>query len=476
MTRCYLLPALVFTSLLAGCPAESVDPDDDDLAADDDDDAVGPLDSYEVFNGDGESTISYAGQTFRQVLITSLNDRIGGMTTRIDEGWSPDAAAVIAECDRYLRYTDDWAGNDHGVSAVPAPVQATLGDFGSSANLIDKLAGQDADGQHKVWTDLGIVGWTDNPAPLALLDGWVADLGALAEDRVNGAPALDPDGAPVAAVYLDDQGRDLQQLIQKFLLVGIAFSQGADDYLDDDFENKGLLSDHSAPADGVTHTALEHAWDEGFGYFGAARDYVDYSDAQIADGVERDTNGDDAIDIAREMNHGFSVNAGKRDNFTGAGTDFTGDAWTGFLSGRALLAETVGTAAASPGGARFEELQGHRDLALTAWEATIAATVVHYINEVLQDMNAAEYDYTNHAKHWSELKGFSLGLQFNRRSPLGVPEFAAVHSMIRDAPPLPGDMDWDAYPGDLVDARTILGLAYGFDSETLGDAAGVGGW
>ena len=36
---------------------------------------------------------------------------------------------------------------------------------------------------------------------------------------------------------------------------------------------------------------------------------------------------------------------------------------------------------------QIAELQVYRDQAVGAWEKAISATVVHYINDVLQDMN-----------------------------------------------------------------------------------------
>ena len=68
----------------------------------------------------------------------------------------------------------------------------------------------------------------------------------------------------------------------------VGFSQGADDYLDDDTEGKGLLADHTAADEGKPYTALEHAWDEGFGYFGGARNYLLYTDEEIAGEGGRD--------------------------------------------------------------------------------------------------------------------------------------------------------------------------------------------
>ena len=56
----------------------------------------------------------------------------------------------------------------------------------------------------------------------------LADNAAVAQSgqRTN---VLDQD---ITKVYLTDNGVDLKQMIQKVLLMTVAFSQGADDYLD----------------------------------------------------------------------------------------------------------------------------------------------------------------------------------------------------------------------------------------------------
>ena len=416
--------------------------------------------------------MSYGGQVFRHVLVGSLKDRMGGMTDRITGGWTPAVGEVTGELDRYFRYTDTWATNDHGLSTTPAPDQTTLGDFGSTKDLKGKIAGEDADGQHVDWNTAGVVGWGSGLSPLALVDDWFATVDALAQSWVDGTPPQ-VDGTDVSKVFLDDQGRDYQQLIQKFLLGAVGFSQAADDYLDDDFPGKGLLSDHTARVDGKPYTALEHSWDEAWGYFGAARDYAAYSDDDIKNGVNIDTDNSGGIDISREMNQGHSVNAGKRDRLAAANMDLTADAWTGFTEGRALLAATAGSALTVE---QQAELTGYRDMAIGAWEKAIAATVVHYINDVLQDMNAAEYVYANHAKHWGELKGFALSLQFNRTSKVSDADFGTLQTLIGEGPALPGDAGFDAYKDDLRSARTILGTSYEFPAEAMGDDDGEGGF
>ncbi len=258
----------------------------------------------------------------------------------------------------------------------------------------------------------------------------------------------------------------------------MAFSQGTDDYLDDDLAEKGLQSDHTVAVDGEAYTSLEHSWDEAFGYFGAAASYPDWTDDQIADTPGRDVNGDGAVDLLTEMNWGHSVNAAKRDRGAVVVADFTAQAWRGFFDGRQLLAETAGAGLTAE---QQELLASHRDTAVDAWEAAIAATVVHYINDTLRHMGtfgSDAYHFGDHAKHWSELKGFALSFQFNPRSPMSATDFAALHGWIGQAPVLETapPAEQEAYAEALLEARALIGSTYGFDASNLGDENGENGW
>ena len=74
------------------------------------------------------------------------------------------------------------------------------------------------------------------------------------------------------------------------------------------------------------------------------------------------------------------------------------------------------------------------------------------------------YSFTNHAKHWSELKGFAIGLQLNPRSKLSDADFAQLHLLIGDAPVLStaSMAQRQQYVTDLLAARDIMALAYAF--------------
>jgi hypothetical protein len=432
--------------------------------------------------------VSYSGQVFRQLLINDMKAWIGGMTDLLNGGWYPLEGQAGETIEVYYDFDSSVSGGEPILTTTdPATSQSTYDDVSSGKDLNGKIAGNDATGQHKDWSTQ-FVGWdqTGVTSPESLVRTWIAEVDAQAVGWNGGSHEYrDPAGDRITKVFVSPEGLDYQQLIQKFVRGAVAFSQGADDYLDDDTDGKGLNSDHTGPDDGEdAFTALEHQWDEGFGYFGAARSYPDWSDDEIADSAGRDVDGDGAVDLKREYNWGHSVNAAKRDRGAVAATDFTADAWEGFYSGRALLSSTAGTELSAE---QFTELQGHRDMAVMAWEKSVASTVVHYINDTLQDMNdfgTEDYDFYNHAKHWGEMKGFALSLQFNRRSPLmdsddvSATKFADLQGLLGTAPVLgnASEGDRDAYKQDLIDARTLMGLAYGFDDANLGDENGENGW
>ena len=225
--------------------------------------------------------------------------------------------------------------------------------------------------------------------------------------------------------------------------------------MDDDIEGKGLLASN-IPVEGKTYSALGHAWDEGFGYFGAAKDYNAYTDLELKNGDKIDSNGDGLHDPKSEGNRGDSVNAGKRDYKSKdlAPTDYTQQAWDGFIQGRALINSRLGTELSAD---ELNQLRDYRDAAIDAWERAIAASVVFYLNDCLKDINMFNGDIGPYAKHWSELKGFALGLQSNPAAQISEADFVAFHDLIGIAPVLPNDAGINAYKADLISARNIFG-------------------
>lgn len=420
---------------------------------------------------EGADSVSYAGQTFRQVLITSMKREFSTIQEEIDNGGAVfSAGEVRARLNLYYTFDSDSAGQlGHGVVTDPAPAQITFDDITSGKDLRGKIAGQDPNGQHVDWNAVGVVGWGGALGPDALVAQWMDELDALAVDFSTGSIPTDPNGAAIPMWYVDADGRDYQQLMEKFLLGAVNFSQAADDYLDDDIEGKGLQADNSTVEEGAPYTALEHAWDEGFGYWGGARDYLAYADADISDSAAHDHDSSGAIDLLSEYNFGAARNASKRDRGAAesAPTDLSMDTMTAFLTGRAIIAAADGDLSE----AEQMALQAQRDAAIQGWEKALAATAVHYINDTLRDLNDDAVGFDTLAKHWSELKGFALALQFNPRMTLTDAQFIELHMWIGEAP----DLD-PAYQANLREARSLLASAYGFAASNLGDELGEGGW
>ena len=429
----------------------------------------------------GKGAVAHSGQSFRHVLITSLDEYISGLTAQLDsDAFNPtDPQTVMLALNYFYTFDDSTSADDaHHLTTHPSALQTRFRDISRGKDLASKMAGNDAVTDHRDWSS-AFIGWSDASiathgggvaTPAALLTAFFSTLSRLAVDRENGIVPTQPGTSiPIKHVYVTADGRDLRQLIHKLLLMGVAYSQGCDDYLDDDVVGKGLLATNVQDGN-KPYSALGHGWDEAFGYFGAARDYGQYSDDEIAAKGGRaawrgmhDTNGDGAIDLLREINWGASVNAAKRDRGASGEWDLTGDVFRAFYRGRKLIL----TAGAPLSADQLTALRGHAHAAVDGWERAIAATVVHYLNEVIADtqrIDTANYKYLDAAKHWSELKGFALGLQFNPRSKLSAATFKQLHHAIGDAPVLAtaSAQQKADYVAALGGARGLMKTAYDF--------------
>lgn len=424
---------------------------------------------------DGESAVAYSGQVFRQTLVAGLKAEIGAWTDRIDNSTVIQTKQEwLDELDFYFRF-DSATSLDQPIElALDLPLrQAIWSDISSGANLIAKIAGEDDVTDYRDWDGDGepvgaggsMVGWVDGApgSPVELIDFCFDTLATAAVDRAAAIP-LDPFGDQIEHVYITPSGQDMRQIVQKFLLGALTFAQGTDDYLDSGTSGKGLDSPN-ARSDDDPFTTLGHAWDEGFGYFGARRDYNQYSDVLNASPGYADTNGDGMIDLTSELNSGMALNAAKRDGNSQASaqTDFSGAIFEALINGRHIIWVNAG---AELSDADARALEAQRDVVVESWEKVFAATSIHYINETLAEMaetGTDDYSFTDHAKVWGELKGFSLAFQFNPRSLLSDADFAAFHALLGDAPVVTADQTaLDDYAADLLAARDILETSFGF--------------
>jgi hypothetical protein len=455
------------------------------------------LDYYDfasIVGDTDKSSVSYSGQTARHALIAELKHYIGngGLQADLDSGDITTKEQVLAKLNSL--YDADENSWDGLAITFTDSKQKFFSEISSSyKSLKEKVAGNDASGQHQLWNgdengeNIAFAGWgvKGSITPTQLIETYFAELADIAIDNL-GNKRFDPITNSEIPVYVTEAGTDLNQLIQKFLLMSIAYSQSADDYLD---ENKGLATDNIGQDKGTKdYTKLEHQFDEGFGYFGAAKNYLSYNDNELSGKVKvdgeggrlawnskYDTNADGVIDLLSEFNFGNSVNAAKRDRGTVDhvnSTDLTKVAMDAFLGGRKLINDNAGMALTE---SQMEELLAFRDNAINAWELSIVGTVVHYINDLSEDLHVLdteEFDFATTAKHFSELKGFALGLQFNPYSKLSDEKFAEFHNLIGDAPVIISsegvtNVDVEVYKSALMEARDILQTELGLDAENV---------
>jgi len=488
------------------CPsdsnAEQLDSDVDGAG-----DACDPLpEIYAFTNSRGDDSVSYTGQTKRHILIADLTAAIdalveGGVTT----GGVPDTN-VVGALNFYFRFSGDTSdslntlftlGNEN---LLPGDGTAlTYGAISSGKDLAGKIAGGNGagGGESSRLIDDEFFGWEAgfggaNFLPIDLVDYLFEQLQASAIDNLTPNILLEGTSVPLDTVTVSATGIDYRQLIQKLLLGAVTFSQGVNDYFQTDFANELVVEEDKA------YTIAEHDWDEAFGYFGAARNYAAYTDAEIAakggraefSGGYNDANGDGAIDIRGEYNFGNSTNCGKRDLGTAANTsptDFTQRVMSAFIVGREILKNAAASGVLSTDAETI--LHEQITIASKTWEACIAATVIHYINELLTDMDSYDTNegvysslenFKNVAKHWSEMKGFALGLQFSPASPFresdaALNDLKTSLQLMGDAPVLAdGTQGGEAYIGgvagyreDLLTVRALLQAAYRFDIENV---------
>ena len=431
------------------------------------------------------SSVSYSGQIARHALSAEIKHFIGQLT---DDHIATNGLTGSQVREQLMLLWGDYETvKDSSLKFVGdlETKQRSFAEISSSGKELSlKIAGKDSlDKMHKAWQEEGnFLGWTDFGTQAKTPEGLIFhyfDLLAANIDKFNsGEMLVDPDGNSITKLYITESGLDLNQLIQKHTLGALMFSQGTDDYLDQGLEEDNISGD--------LYTSLEHQFDEGFGYFGAARNYLEYSDDELAGKGGReafasgynDYSGDGQINLTSEYNWGNSTNAAKRDRGATVTTDFSAAAMNAFIAGRKIINDNVGAALNTE---QMDALTVQRDIAVANWENAIASTVVHYINETHADLDtiaagiaADGYtadDFANLAKHFSEMKGFAMNFQFSPFSPFNAAanegKFAQLHGLLGDMPVVSDAAAIAAYQANLMAARDLLQSIYGFNADNV---------
>jgi hypothetical protein len=380
---------------------------------------------------EGESSVSYSGQVVRNLLINDIKIQ---MSTDAGSGNPATLVSMMA--------------NDNADQAILSSagsmttVQTKYHDI-STSHLNDRLTAVES---------YTIPGYDANAG--TLVNGWVQELAASGKTRATGLR--------------------LDQITQKTLWGAVSYWQGTSKYM-----SKIPTDDNTvASGDGAAYTAMEHHWDESFGYFGAALDYnTGYTDDSRKNGPNVDSNSDGSIDFKSEYNVGWAITAAKRDLCSACDTDldFTKTIFDAYLEGRTLITNQADLA----------DILVQRDIVMNNWEKVVAAVSIHYVNDVADDIaglitaadtsiapgSDATADYEN---HWGEMRGYANGLLYNDFKAITDANLLRILTVMGTAPVYPSNGDFSAmqaYHDSLVgEVRAIFKASYGFSD------ANVAGW
>ena len=377
----------------------------------------------------GESSVSYSGQVVRNLLVNDIKSLIA---SNVGGGNTATINSMMANDDPNLAI---YTGS--GLNTV----QTKYHDI-STSQLNDRLA--------------AVTSYTD------------PGYGANAQDMITGWVA-ESEGYSVRP-----GGLDLGQMTQKVMWGAIAYWQGTSKYMSKIPNDDNTMSD-----DGDPYTAMEHHWDESFGYFGAARDYnTGYSDdTDRKTDPYNDSNGDGLIDFKTEYNMGWAVTAAKRDLVDGVSVDydFTKTIFDAYLEGRTLIYNQ----------APLDEILVQRDIILNTWEKVVAAVSIHYINDTMSDLEALisagdsnlawdnlpeSGDGYKYNIHWAEMRAYAHGLIYNDFKLISDADIATVLGYMGTAPAYNDGSDFSAMQSlydNLALAKPILQAAYGFSDAHM---------
>ena len=377
----------------------------------------------------GESSVSYSGQVVRNLLVNDIKSLIA---SNVGGGNTATINSMMANDDPNLAI---YTGSSLNT------LQTKYHDI-STSQLNDRLA--------------AVTSYTD------------PGYGANAQDMITGWIA-ESEGYSVRP-----GGLDLGQMTQKVMWGAIAYWQGTSKYMSKIPNDDNTMSD-----DGDPYTAMEHHWDESFGYFGAARDYnTGYNDdTDRKTDPYNDSNGDGLIDFKTEYNMGWAVTAAKRDLVDGVSVDydFTKTIFDAYLEGRTLIYNQ----------APLDEILVQRDIILNTWEKVVAAVSIHYINDTMSDLEAliaagdANLAWDNLPEsgdgykyniHWAEMRAYAHGLIYNDFKLISDADIATVFGYMGTAPAYNDGSDFSAMQtlhDNLALAKPILQAAYGFSDAHM---------
>ena len=251
---------------------------------------------------------------------------------------------------------------------------------------------------------------------------------------------------------------NMSQLVNKLLLGGLMYAQGAD----------ALTS-----IDGTDDDDAEKL-NEAAAYFGApnefSAEFLDYSGG--TEGLANtavDLNGDEQIDFNTEFVFTWASYAAERSAVAenNNANDFARRAKGAIDDLRTAIEDDDASV----------DVNAKTATALNAWEAVVAVNVIHYVNAMESDLSGLESGDTvttsalsddavaEFNEHWGEAKPFAWALQFNSEKQITDTQLQSLHDALGAAPPY-GETKSDVI-SDIDEVKQILQDAYDFNPSNV---------
>ncbi|MEL7530163.1 MAG: DUF4856 domain-containing protein [Bacteroidota bacterium] len=351
-----------------------------------------------AFSRDGQSTVSFSGQTTRIQMATELINAMKDF----------DGADKALLLEMYRNETE--AGEDAN-PYINAELNA------STKSVKSKVAAS---------KDFYAANTVDASVIKADFEKWIeAQIDEVfpAENELAeaGKPGQIADGSSTR--YINAQGLEYNQAVNKGLIGALMLDQMLNNYLSTavlDEANNRELNDAGTVADGQSYTTMEHKWDEAYGYaYGTASDPADPNaglgdaDAFVSKYIGRVEGDDDFAGIADEIYQAFKL-------------------------GRAAIV-------AGDYSVRDEQV----DILREKFSEVIAIRAVYYLQQGKTSLEKAIPDYGAAFHDLSEGYGFIYSLQFTRIPGTTTPYLSKteVDGFLSDL--LSGNGFWEVTPATL---------------------------
>ena len=341
------------------------------------------------YSGKKKDSTSYTGQVARHVLHNSLKKLAG----KGNGNPNPELKATM------MSY---YSSKDAGREIIDP---TSKGEFKVKQTMVDEISkGKNLKGKTYKGLVNGFPGQMSGPEVFEFL--------------IDKASSSNKGFDPVT-------GYNYPQLISKFMMGAVFYSQAVDNYLDEKMgaDNKPNNKPYKK---GAHYTGKEHSWDEAFGYFGAPAHAMAlnakqaYGIAKRKDIKVADANGDGVVDLKTEMTFAHAYYAADSDK---AGTKYMHTIVDAFIKGRQLIRDADGAALTDQQRAK---LMSYVKVIKTNWERVIAEAAFKYAGSCYKDLEKlrtivesngdASKAFAAYGKHWGELKGFLMALETSGRS------------------------------------------------------------